>query len=196
MINIRTLRAGEGLETDIAQQVYDRYKAGDDLVDSIKGAMVQLAVDRFRPKIEAAMRAAGLQIADGQELTADTLVQAIKEKTGLELESLTPEGIADALDARIARELSTALGVEVSSVKNLENLKAELLASAVRSVQSGRASALMTAHVIKRVRAVSTWSKAGVEVPDRVKTMGALYQKRYRRTHRQVWDKISYRPGS
>ena len=195
MMKIRTFRAGEGLETDIAQQVYDRYKAGDDLVDSIKGAMVQLAIDRFRPKIEAAMRAAGLPIEDGQELTADTLVSAIKEKTGLELDSLTPEGIASALDGRIARELSAALGVEVTSVKNLESLKAELLASAVRSVQSGRANALMTAQVIKRVRKVATFSKAGVAVDDRVKTMGALYQKRYRRTHRQVWDKISYRPG-
>lgn len=187
-MQIHTLRAGEGVGADMARQVFERYRAGEDFGDALKEGLVQAAIDKYQPKIAAAMRRAGLDVADDQELTQETITDAIREKTGLDLEDLTRESIAAALDGAIARELSAQLGVEVSSVLDLENLKSEVIAAAVESVKSGRANALMTSRIIGRVRVAATWARAGVAPAEQARIMGAWYQKKYRRTHRQVWD--------
>lgn len=187
-MQIRTFRAGEGLETDIAREVFERYKAGEDFTESIKAAMVQLAIDRYRPKIEAAMRRAGISVEPGEDLTAETILAALREKTGLDLDDLTPDSVARALDESMARELSNALGVEVSTVLDPETLKQELIDGAIEAVKSGRVNALVTRRMIDKVRTVATWARAGVPMSERSQIMGAWYQKKYRRTHKQVWD--------
>lgn len=187
-MDIFTTRAHEGLERDIAMSVWERYKAGEDAGQLVQETIVQLAIDRYRPKIEAALRRAGLPIEDGQDLTIESIKDAINAKTGLDLDDLTPDAIADAMKAKIAAELSQVLGVEVTDIEDIEGLKAQLLEAAVLAVKSGRANKLINRMQIGRIRRAATWARAGFGPDDQAKILGAWYQKKYRRTHRQVWD--------
>lgn len=188
-MKIAKLRAGAGMERDMVESIWDRYQAGGDLGQALKDELIQRGIDRFRVKIINAMRAAGLDFDEGAQLTRETITAAVSEKTGLDLTDLTPDAVAATVDARLSAELSAMLGATVSTVLDPEVLRSELVAHGVHAVQSGRATALMPAGTVRQIREVATWGRAGVPVDERRRVMANWYAKKYRRKHRQVWDR-------
>jgi len=177
--------------SDFVREVWVRVKHEDqDLGDAMKAELVDLAMERLRPRITAAMRRAGLPIEDGEDLSEDTIRRAINERLGIEIEELTPDGIRAALDQRMAGEVSRLLGVDVSAddLADAETLRARLLDAVKDAVASGRANKLISRALIRSVRRAATWARAGVPAEDRGAILNRYYQKRYRRKHVQVWD--------
>lgn len=189
-------RAADGLGLEFARQLYDGIKAGGEVGPAVREAMVNAALAKLRPHVVAALRRAGLVVPDDVELTPDALREAINASTGLQIETLDPDGIKAAINDRVAARLSEVLGVEVTQVMDPDALRAEVRAAAVRSVQSGRASALLSAVDIRRLRESATWVRAGIGPDDRRKYLLRWYQKKFRRTHREVWDRVSNMGGA
>lgn len=186
-MKIAKFRAGEGTELDIARSVYARIEAGETVTQSLIDELSARALARYAGHILAAMRREGFPLGDGEPVTLNVLVTAINERTGLNVQSLTPEGIAGAVDGLMAAKLGAALGVEVSTVLDAAQLKADILAGVSLSVQSGRASELVPADTIEAVRRAATWTRAGIGEVERVKILRRWYQKKFRKTHKSEW---------
>ena len=183
-------RASSGLALEFARGLWEGIKGGAEITPAMRDALVQAALAKLRPHVVAALRAAGLDVPDDVELTPDSLRQILSDKTGLEIASLDAEGIKAAIRERVARKVSDALGVEVSNVMDPDALRAEVKAAAVQAIQSGRANALISSVQIRQIRQAATWARAGVAPNDRRRYLLRWYQKKYRRTHREVWDRV------
>ena len=186
-MKIAVRRADSGLALDMARNIYESIKDGGEVSEAVRDEMVNQAIERFTPHVAAALRRAGIDVPEGEKLSLETIRQIINAKTGLDIEELTEESIAQAVDAKMAARLSEVLGVEVSTVLDAETLKEEVKAGALEAIQSGRATKLISAAMIRAVRAAATWKRAGVPVDERRKYLQRWYAKKYRRTHRQVW---------
>jgi hypothetical protein len=188
-IGVLKERATAGLQNDLIELISDAYfEQGLSLEESfeaVKDQLIQKAVDRFEPKIRAALGRAGLQLPDGP-LSLDVIKQGIIEKTGLELSDLTPDALYRAVDGGMAAKLSEAAGVPIASILSGPGIKASIEAGIKQSLANGTASALLSSALSKRARVVATWNREGAGI-DQKKAMRAWYQKKYRKTHKEVW---------
>lgn len=186
-LDIHRLRAGEGLERDLAVRVWERIKAGEAATDIATDELAQVAIERFTPRIRHAMGRAGFPLPEG-ELTPQNLAQVIGDAMGLDLADLTPESIADALDRRMAAEVSRRLGIEVESLRDPQALQEAAKAAIIDAVKTGRANKLISKLKIRQMRNAAAWAQAGIGPGEREQYLNRWYQKKYRRTHREVWD--------
>lgn len=185
-------RAGDGISLEFARLLYEAIQSGGAVAPSVRQAMVDAALLKLRPHVVAALRRAGLDVPDDVELNQDGLRQVLSDKTGLNIQSLDEAGIKAAINERVARKVSDSLGIDITAdVSDPAALRDQVMGAALHAVQTGRANALMPAATIRKIRAVATWARAGVGPDDRRKYLLRWYQKKYRRTHREVWDRAS-----
>lgn len=181
-------RAHAGTAFDIADKLVTAKLDGVPLGDAVANEIVERAVERYQVHIRAALARAGLNIAEGETLTADVLLRAINDKTGLGLTSWNPESIRDAVQSQVSSRLSGVLGFDVGGINSGEALKEALIESAKQAVISGRATSLLSSAAIKKLRKLKTYKGEGVEEElMRKKLMSRVYQKTFRRTHKEVW---------
>lgn len=191
-IDVNTKRAVAGEARDIIDEVIDRYSAGEDL-ETAWNATLEAAADRaaqrFEPKIRAAFGRAGIDLPEGA-LTIEGIKSAIAERAGLDAgEELTIESISRAVDNTVSSKISQALGVEVPSIMDAGGVQEALRAAVKQAIASGQAARLIGRALNVSIRKIATWRAAQIAEEDHKRIMSALYQKRYRRTHRLVWDK-------
>lgn len=187
-MKINTDRASAGLALDFARNVYGAIKEGGDVGPAVRDEMVRQAIARFTPHVAAALRRAGLDVPDGEPLNIETIIAAINAKTGLDIQTMDPDGIAAAVNDRIASRLSEVLGVTVTNVTDAAALREEVKAAALEAIQSGRANALVSAATIRKVRKAATWARAGVAPDDRRRWLSRWYAAKYRVNNKLVWD--------
>lgn len=180
-------RAKLGALNDAVNAVWDRYAAGEDLQPAIADAIADAVIKRYEVKLRNGLSRAGVELEEGERLDADKIKQIIEDRTGLELESLSPATVVQAVDKKLAARLSEKLGTQVTSVLNKDTLIAELREYVVEELRSGRAAALISRKALKAARRMATLKRAESDAAELRRASGAEYQKRYRRTHKQQW---------
>lgn len=175
---------------DICRTIVDLMIDGDmPAVDAVSNVVAARALEKYQDHIRAAFSRAGVDLNPGEVLTVDVLLRVIREKSGLEVDTLSAAGIYSAVDAQLTSQLSSRLGVELPTVMGgVDVIKTALINAAKDAVSSGRATGFISAALIKRIRTIKTLGIDGAKTEEeRKKTMSRIYQKRYRRKNREVW---------
>lgn len=175
---------------DIVRTIVDLMIDGDmPAVDAVSNVVAARALEKYQDHIRAAFSRAGVDLNPGEVLTVDVLLRVIREKSGLEVDTLSAAGIYSAVDAQLTSQLSSRLGVALPSVMGgVDVIKTALINAAKDAVSSGRATGFISAALIKRIRTIKTLGIDGAKTEEeRKKTMARIYQKRYRRKNREVW---------
>lgn len=175
---------------DIVRTIVDLMIDGDmPAVDAVSNVVAARALEKYQDHIRAAFSRAGVDLNPGEVLTVDVLLRVIREKSGLEVDTLSAAGIYSAVDAQLTSQLSSRLGVELPTVMGgVDVIKTALINAAKDAVSSGRATGFISAALIKRIRTIKTLGIDGAKTEEeRKKTMSRIYQKRYRRKNREVW---------
>lgn len=189
-IKLARERVKAGMWNDVLEGAWERYKEGGR--ESLQGAfadeMADRAIQRYDGKIRTMFARGGVEIDAGQALTAASIAAIVSERTGLEIASLTPESIAGAVDKELSARLSEVLKVPVSTVLNKEQLMADVKEGVKLAIADGRAADLLSRAAVHSARVYATWKRRGIEAQERERIQNAAAQKKYRRTHRLVWD--------
>ena len=192
-LGIRTARENAGMARDIVDLVFDNYAAGatwHDSVEAAKDAIAERALARYGPNIRAALAKAGLALPDGVALTPEAIKEVLSAQTGLDIDSLTGEGFARAIDSLLSQRLSDELGVPIDSVLQPEGLKLAVRAGVKLAIANGTAERLLTKGLTRAARIAVTWRRAGVSSKvEQRKILKSYAQKKYARTHQQIWVK-------
>ena len=186
-IHIAVDRANAGTAFDIAEKYWDARQAGQPFSEFAAQEVADRAMERYQGHIRAGLARAGVVLGDDEKLDSAALLRIIGERTGLEIASLTPEAVTSAVQGQISARLSSVLGLEVSGIESGDELKAALLNAAKTAVQSGRANALISGTMIKKIRALKAWKQAGLDPLERSRFLSRVAQKKYRRSHKEVW---------
>lgn len=190
-LKIRKLRVDKGSWNDLIDAAYENYKARgrESIKEAFSEAIADKVLQRYQVKIAAGFRRAGVEIEDGEPLTAEKLLTIIKDRTGLEINNLSPEGVMSAVDRLLSERLSAAMGVTVTTVFDRQAMMAAMDESVKQAIRDGRAAEFIGKHAMRAARKYATFKRRGIESPeDHRRIMLAWYQKKYRRTHRLVWD--------
>lgn len=190
-LKIRKLRVDKGSWNDLIDAAYTNYKehGRESIRDAFTEAVADKVLQRYQVKIAAGFRRAGVEIEDGEPLTAEKLVTIIQDRTGLDIQHLSPEGVTTAVDKLLAERLSALMGVTVTTVFDRDAMMAAMEESVKQAIRDGRAAEFIGKHAMSAARRFATFKRRGVESPeDHRRIMLAWYQKKYRRTHRLVWD--------
>lgn len=188
-VRLARLRVREGFWNDVIEGAWERYKEGgrESVQDAISDELVDRALGRYSEKIRAMFARGGVEIDPEQPITAQFLAQLISERTGLELNDLSPETVAAAVDKELSARLSEALRVPVSTVFDKAQLMEDLRAAIRLAIADGRGAELLTKGMVKAARAYATWKRHGAEGMERKRIENQAYQRKYRLYHRQVW---------
>ncbi|MEQ1638912.1 MAG: hypothetical protein ABL903_19810 [Methylococcales bacterium] len=182
-------RVAEGMENDILNRLYATFKDGGDLTGAVRNELVDIAIKRYSDKISAMLRRGGFDVANDEVLTLGKIVQIINDKTGLDITDLSEEGVMSAVDKWAAERASRELGFTVSTVFDVETLKSEVEVEVTAALTDGRALAIVTRWARAAASKSATWNRLGfTSVESRKTVLSAVYQKRYRRNNKWVWD--------
>lgn len=190
-LKIRKLRVDKGSWNDLIDAAYEHYKerGRESIKEAFSEAVADKVLQRYQVKIAAGFRRAGVEIEDGEPLTAEKLLTIIKDRTGLEINNLSPEGVMSAVDRLLSERLSAAMGVTVTTVFDRQAMMAAMDESVKQAIRDGRAAEFIGKHAMRAARKYATFKRRGIESPeDHRRIMLAWYQKKYRRTNRLVWD--------
>jgi len=194
-MKIKLDRANLGNSLDLAEHYWDLHQAGLSWTDAASQIVAEKAVERYQGHLVAAFNRYGIPLGDDGVITVEVLRQTIENRTGMQISSLTPDSVLQAVDGQMSRELSDYLGVELTTVTNAGAIKAALIESAKQAVVSGRATKLISKAMIRQARKVKTFKAQGVDTNDRDKLLNRAYQKKYRQRFKEVWIGSKNDPG-
>lgn len=186
---VNTLRANSGLINDVVDQVVDQWIAGEDFDSCLAGAQDQIATMALAShggKVRAALQRVGLDVGAGDELTPSAIGDAIKAKSGLEIEDFTPEGILKAVDQMLAKRISHETGIEITSVMGA-SLSDQLKAGVRLALRSGAAKKLIGTLLDKKARRLATLKRLQSDAKEFKKVRNRKYQAKWRETHKLEW---------
>jgi hypothetical protein len=183
-------RVSAGVESKAAQGIYERWKAGMDIKDIVEATVIDFAIEKYREKIVTALRRAGFEVAENAALNQETLAAMLGGRMGVELPDLSPESITLAVTERLKNEASRVLGLDVADIESWDGevLKEAIKKSALAAVQSGRATKFLSFAKIRALKKLATWKRGNIAQDDQRKYMARWYQKKFRRSHKLVWD--------
>ena len=189
-VTLARLRVREGFWNDVIEGAWERYKAGgrDSLQGAVQDELTDRALARYADKIRAMFARGGVDIDPEQPITMEVLAGLVSERTGLQLDNLSPESVTAAVDKELSARLSEALRVPVTTVFDKALLMEELKAGVRQAIADGRGAELLTKAMVKSARAYATWKRRGIEEVERRRIVNRAYQAKYRRTHKQVWQ--------
>jgi hypothetical protein len=144
------------------------------------------ALKRYDTRIRAKLRKMGIDVPGDGPVTVELLRSTVQQKSGLEIAELTPRGIADALDTRLAAELSRELGITVTTVLNEADMRAQIKAAVLDKMAGGGRSGLLSGDTLQELKLAATFARAGIVGAEKRRAMVRYYNKKYRITHRQV----------
>lgn len=172
----------------------ERFKEGMALLppDAVPTAAVYESVadwifDRYDLRIRARFARMGLKMPEDGPLTVESIRDMVRARSGLEIEELTPDGVMRAVDQQLAAQLSERLGFTVSTVFDVETVKAEVKAQVLEKLANGEGAGVIKGRSLRKLRAVATFARAGWTVPEAQKVLNRIYQKRYRRRNVEKW---------
>lgn len=162
---------------------------GAPITDTVLTVVADWAIDRYEVRVRAKLRAAGLEIPEDGPIDSKVIISKIKSALdGLEVDSLTPEGLMLAIDKKLAAELSARLGFTVTTALNAEEVWAQVKAQVLLSLADGSGAALIKGATLRALRSRATFQRRGFDKDMEILLRNRKYQKKYRRTHKQQWD--------
>ena len=144
-------------------------------------------LQKYDSRVRAKLRGMGLNVPESGPLTVDGIKATIREKTGLEVEDMSVDGITAAFDKQMASELSERLGFQVSTVFDQAAMKAQVREVVLAKLADGTAAGLLKGKTLRAARSLATFQRAGISPDAAQKILNQKYQKKYRRTHKQIW---------
>jgi hypothetical protein len=146
------------------------------------------ALQRYDVRVRAKLRRIGLDVPEDGPLTIESIKDTINRRTGLDVQDLSVEGLREAFDKRLAVELSEALGVEVSTVFDSEAMQEQVKTAVIAKLAEGGGGSIIRGRNMTLLRASATFARAGLSQAARIQAMNRIYQKRYRRSHKQIYQ--------
>lgn len=186
---VAKVRANRGAINDLIDDAWASYKAHgrESWADAFKEATANKVVQRYETKIRNGFKRAGVELPEG-ELTLQSMEDVIKDRTGLELDGLSPDSVMAAVDKLLSARLSQAIGVPVSTVFDKDAMLESINAAVLEAIRSGRAAEFVNKAAMHAARRYMTYKRRGIDAADAKKLAARAAQKRYRATHRLVWD--------
>lgn len=173
------------------QQRWEEANEGVKNGEPISGGAVEYVVDFLLRKNEVLIRARfkrlGLEIPEDTEISVEAIVDLVRVKTGLDVQELTPDGIMRAVDGQLAAQLSEKLGLTVDTVFDVDAAKEQVKAQLLEKLANGDGAGILNGPALTRLRAVATFQRAGFTPKEMSNAYNRIYQKRYRRTHKEIW---------
>ncbi|MQQ99244.1 hypothetical protein [Glaciimonas soli] len=177
----------------VAHSIVEQLKAGNYDASSIANETITTLENSMMVHVRAAMRESGFEIGDDEFVTKDVLTREVSRKTGIDFTDITnKDAVITDIDKHVTNKINTALSTEFVSVMNAETLKAEIVDVIVAQVAKGGIGAVMDGKKAKALRsgvvyaAFDNKTTFTVSVEHR-KMMQRIYQKRYKRKHKEVW---------
>lgn len=168
----------------------EKLTAGRDESDSADGiaeALIDFGLTVASERVTNGIRAAGLGLDDGT-VSAESIRLALSGKIGADIKELSPDGIAEALNARISREVGLILDVEGINLLGGGDLIEQGRALAIEAVRSGRASTLVSASLMRELRRAAAYTAAGLDVSEIKAAANRSRQRKHRISYKQVWQ--------
>ena len=182
---IRSRRLGDTINRETVEAV----RSYEDAVDSgsVSQAVIDVALEVASERVINGLRNAGLGLEDGT-VSAESIRLALSSKIGAEIEDLSPEGVAAALNASISYQVGELLGVEGLDLLGGGSIEDQARALALEAIASGRPSKLVSLSLMRELRSAAAFMAAGVPPEERPAAMNRARQRRWRITHKQTWQ--------
>lgn len=146
-------------------------------------------IEKHHEHIAAALRKYGIELEDGV-ITVDSLVKTVSSYAEIKIDSLTPDAIRDAVMRAASARISEYLGVTVDLKSGYVDWQQVAIAAAAQAVATGRANRIVSAQTLHRLQTSRAFQAAGImTAAERKRAKNRIYQREYRKTHRQVWYK-------
>lgn len=185
---IATDRVNRSVMWEIAGKVIANHSEGQSWQQAAQNAALEEALELYRPKVEAMLRSAGFDVAEGAPLTMETVASAIQQRTGLDISSLDVNTIKNAISEQLSIYVSSELGFQVTNVLDANSIRQQINAHIKDCVQSGRSSKLVPRRLITQISEAAAFAQMGKSYDDRRAVLNRWYQKKYRRSHKLVWQ--------
>jgi hypothetical protein len=182
---IRNKRAGDAIASKINQEV----RSYDEAVDSgsVADAAVNFGLEIASEKITNGLARIGLAWEDGQ-VSAESIKAALSAKIGAEVQDLSPEGVAQALNVSISYQVGELLGVSGLDIMGGGDLVEQARALALEAIAGGRPSKLVPLSLMRQLKRAAAFQAAGLDPQDAAKASNRARQRRHRLRYRQVWQ--------
>lgn len=174
--------------------------SGDLSPQSIVAAIEATLLEEFKVHIGAALKEAGFEVDVNEPLTAASLSEVVSRKTGIEFSDVTNvNAIIEDIDDHVTKKINQLTGLQAASVMQPGALKEAIAEAVVRQLESGGAAGFGGPNepTVRRYAAAVDWKNSKGEpflkegdgiVEGSRKVSNRIYQKRYRRTHKQEWQ--------
>lgn len=176
--------AGIGNRLDAA--IGDGVEPSGGAAEALLVPVANVALAYYDRRIRAFFARAGVDIGDGP-LTVESIRDKVQAASGFELDSLTPEGLMQSVDKRLASELSNQLGFVVTGVFDTDGLKEQIKAHLLARLVDGSGGGVIHGQTLHSLRVAATWVRAGRSLDTRRAILNRFYQRKYRRSHSQTW---------
>lgn len=188
---VARMRVDKGTWNELIEAAWINYKehGRESIPNAFTEAVMDHVLRRYHTKIANGFARVGIYIDPEVPLTADGLALIINERTGLTIDTLTPQSVTAAIDRELSLRMTELLGVPIDSVLNPYEFRSALEQAAINAIHDGRATEFISRKAMAAARRYSTYQRRGLESPeDRKRLANREAQRRYRKTHRQVWD--------
>jgi hypothetical protein len=174
----------------IRSKVQDAYyaaggkKADESAWEGVAGGVVDSLILLHQEKIAAALRRAGLDVGDNDVLNEASILAMVNKKTGLDIQSFSPDAIADAVAKSISREVSERIGFDVDLTNGID---AALDDIAAKAALSGRVNKVVSPAIARRLKDTAVAAAAGCSVDDVRRVRKNFNQRQYNHSVSTVW---------
>ena len=146
-----------------------------------------MALTRYGDKVRNALARVGVVLPDGEEITADAIIEAIQEKTGLDFGDFTTESVMAAVDTLIAKQISRYTGIDgITTVSGMDFTDA-VKVGVRAALRSGTLNKLVGRLMDRRARKAATLRRLGATKYEYAKLKNREYQAKYRERNVQKW---------
>ena len=187
---VRRMRVDAGTWDELIESAWEHYKEGgrESIRQAFTEAVADSVIKRYSEKIRNGFERAGLHIDSDVQLNAKTLAAVVSEKTGLDIETMTPQSVTAAIDKVMAAKATEVLRVPVSSVMNIGEFRQSIEEAALKAIEDGRAVEYISKVAIRAARKFETMKRRGLETKEDQKSyLNRVAQKKFRKTHKLVW---------
>ena len=189
-LGVRTARANAGMIDEIIDATIDRWIEGEDFdacLDAAQSDIADMALTRYGDKVRNALARLGVVLPDGEEITADAIIEAIQEKTGLDFGDFTTESVMAAVDGLIAKQISRYTGIDgITTVSGMDFTDA-VKVGVRAALRSGTLNKLVGRLMDRRARKAATLRRLGATKYEYATLKNREYQAKYRERNVQKW---------
>lgn len=183
---IRTERAAGAINQQLKTALRDAPEGADQgYFEGVAVAIADSIGAVFEGRIRAALRRAGIDLPDGP-VTVQTLLGLVRDRSGLDVQEVSADGIRDAIQARLRAAVVDLLGVDVDLTAGRD---AVIRQAAAAALETGRPNRLVGVVALRQLRAVAAAAAVGLDTTPAGlrRAQVRIAQRKYRARNRFKW---------